>query len=133
MPCCLTRPAEHGSMTVEFVLLAPLLIVLMLFLLFAGRVVEAHGQVDGAARDAARAASIARSLGQADTDAQAAVNADIHSAQCQAPAVDGFAPGSTAVTVTVNCSFDLTFLGVGSITVTGHAVAPLDQFVARTF
>jgi Flp pilus assembly protein TadG len=133
MPCCLIRRAERGSMTVEFVLLAPLLIGLMLFLFFAGRVVEAHGQVDGAARDAARAASIARSLGQADADAQAAVNADIHSAQCGAPAVDGFAPGSTAVTVTLNCSFDLTFLSFGTVTVTGHAVAPLDQFVARTF
>jgi Flp pilus assembly protein TadG len=129
----LTRRAERGSMTVEFVVLAPLLIGLMLFLLFAGRVVEAHGQVDGAARDAARAASIARSLGQADTGAQDAVTADIHSAQCQAPAVDGFTPGSAAVTVTVSCSFDLAFLGFGTITVTGHAVAPLDQFVARTF
>jgi Flp pilus assembly protein TadG len=129
----MNRRAERGSMTVEFVLLAPLLIVLMLFLVFAGRVVEAHGQVDGAARDAARAASIARSLGQADVDAQAAVSADIHSAQCQAPTVDGYAPGSLAVTITLNCSFDLTFLGFGSITVTGHAVAPLDQFVQRTF
>ena len=133
MSCGLIRRAERGSMTVEFVLLAPLLIGLMLFLFFAGRVVEAHGQVDGAARDAARAASIARSLGQADADAQTAVNADIHSAQCAAPAVDGFAPGSTAVTVTLSCSFDLTFLSFGTVTVTGHAVAPLDQFVARTF
>ena len=41
-------------MTVEFVLLAPLLLGLMLFLVLAGRVVEAHGEADGAARDAAR-------------------------------------------------------------------------------
>ena len=47
--------------------------------------------------------------------------------------MDGFAPGSTAVTVTLNCSFALTFLSFGTVTVTGHAVAPLDQFVARTF
>lgn len=120
-------------MTVEFVLLAPLLIVLMLFLVLAGRVVEAHGQVDGAARDAARAASLARSLGQADLDARAAVNADIRGGWCQNVAVSGFAPGSTAVTVSLNCSLDLTYLGVGSVTINGFAVAPLDQFVARTF
>lgn len=120
-------------MTVEFVLLAPLLIVLMLFLVLAGRVVEAHGQVDGAARDAARAASLARSLGQADVDARAAVNADIRGGWCQNVTVNGFTPGSTAVTVTLNCSLDLAYLGVGSVTINGSAIAPLDEFVARTF
>jgi Flp pilus assembly protein TadG len=128
----LARRAERGSLTVEFVLLAPLLIVLMLFLVLAGRVVEAHGQVDGAARDAARAASLARSPGQAVTDAQAAVNADIHG-WCPGVIVNGFVQGSTAVTVTLHCSLDLTFLGVGNVAITGYAVAPLDQFVARTF
>jgi Flp pilus assembly protein TadG len=128
----LTRRAERGSLTVEFVLLAPLLIVLMLFLVLAGRVVEAHGQVDGAARDAARAASLARSLGAADADARTAVNADING-WCQDVTVDGFTPGSTAVTVSLRCSLDLSYLGVGTVTINGYAVAPLDQFVARTF
>jgi Flp pilus assembly protein TadG len=128
----LTRRAERGSLTVEFVLLAPLLIVLMLFLVLAGRVVEAHGQVDGAARDAARAASLARSPQQAVADARAAVDADING-WCQDVNLNGFTPGSTAVTVSLNCSLDLTFLGVGHVTISGFAVAPLDQFVARTF
>jgi Flp pilus assembly protein TadG len=128
----LTRRGERGSLTVEFVLLAPLLIVLMLFLVLAGRVIEAHGQVDGAARDAARAASLARSLGEADADAQKAVNADING-WCQKVTVDGFTPGSTAVTVSLRCSLDLSYLGVGTVTINGYAVAPLDQFVARTF
>ena len=128
----LTRRAERGSLTVEFVLLAPLVIVLMLFLVLAGRVVEAHGQVDGAARDAARAASLARSLGAADADARAAVNADING-WCQDITVDGFTPGSMAVTVSLRCSLDLSYLGVGTVTINGYAVAPLDQFVARTF
>jgi Flp pilus assembly protein TadG len=128
----LTRRGERGSLTVEFVLLAPLLIVLMLFLVLAGRVIEAHGQVDGAARDAARAASLARSLGEADADAQKAVNADING-WCQNVTVDGFTPGSTAVTVSLRCSLDLSYLGVGTVTINGYAVAPLDQFVARTF
>lgn len=119
-------------MTVEFVLLVPLLLVLMLFLAFAGRVVEAHGQVDGAARDAARAASIARSPGQAMAGARAAVDADIHG-WCRGVTVTGFTPGSTAVAVTLHCSLDLTFIDFGHVPISGFAVAPLDQFVARTF
>ena len=73
-------------MTVEFVLVAPLLLVLMLFLVFAGRVVEAHGQIDGAARDAARAASIARSPGAAQAAADQAVSADVNG-WCSPPVV----------------------------------------------
>ena len=42
-------------MAVEFVLLAPAFIVLMLLLVLGGRMIEAQGQLDGAARDAARA------------------------------------------------------------------------------
>jgi Flp pilus assembly protein TadG len=118
-------------MTVEFVMLTPLLLVLMLFLVFAGRVVEAHGQVDGAARDAARAASIAQSPGAAQASADQAVSADING-WCSAPIVDGFVAGSQAVTVTLHCTVPLSFVS-GSLTVTGFAVAPLDQFVARTF
>jgi Flp pilus assembly protein TadG len=122
---------QRGSMTVEFVILAPLLLLLMLFLVFAGRVVEAHGEVDGAARDAARAASISLSPGVAQSSADQAVSADING-WCSAPVVDGFAPGSQAVTVTLHCTVPLSFVS-GSVKVTGYAVAPLDQFVARTY
>jgi hypothetical protein len=119
-------------MTVEFVLLAPLLLVLVLFLVFAGRVVEAHSQVDGAARDAARAASLARSPSAAQTAAGQAVSADVNG-WCLPPIVLGFAPGSQAVTVRLNCALDLSFAGFGAVHVTGYAVAPLDQYVGRTY
>jgi Flp pilus assembly protein TadG len=118
-------------MTVEFVIFVPLLLVLMLFLVFAGRVVEAHGEVDGAARDAARAASIAHSPDVAQAWADQAVSADING-WCAQPIVDGFTPGSQAVTVTLRCTVPLSFVP-GGVAVTGYAVAPLDQFVARTF
>jgi Flp pilus assembly protein TadG len=118
-------------MTVEFVILLPLLLTLMLFLVFAGRVVEAHGEVDGAARDAARAASIAPSPDVAQAMADQAVSADING-WCANPVVDHFAPGSQAVTVTLHCTVPLSFIN-GAVAVTGYAVAPLDQFVARTF
>lgn len=116
-------------MTVEFVLLAPLLFLLMLFLVMAGRVVEAHGQVDGAARDAARAASLARTATGAQQAADQAVSSDVNG-WCSAPALQGYAPGSQAIAVTLRCNLNLSFIAVN---VTGSAVAPLDQFVARTY
>ena len=119
-------------MTAEFVLVAPLLLVLVLFLVLAGRVVEAHGQVDGAARDAARAASIARSPGAAQAAADQAAGADVNG-WCSPPVVLGFAPGSQAVTVRLNCALDLSFISFGAMHVTGYAVAPLDQYVGRTY
>ena len=124
---------ERGSLAVEFIILAPLLIGLMLFLVLAGRVVEAHGQVDGAARDAARAASVARSAADAQAAADQAVTDDVGAQLCQPPEVRGYAPGSTAVVVTLHCTVNLTFVSGGTMAVTGYAVAPLDQFVARTF
>jgi Flp pilus assembly protein TadG len=127
------RARDRGSMAVEFVFLAPLLLVLMLFLVFAGRVVEAHSQVDGAARDAARAASIARTSGDAVAAADQAVRTD--AGWCSSPpAVSGWTVGGAQpVTVTLTCALNMGFLGFGfgSVTVTGSAVAPMDPFVAR--
>jgi Flp pilus assembly protein TadG len=119
-------------MVVELVLFAPLLLVLMMFLVMAGRVVEAHDQVDGAARDAARAASLARTAASAQQAADQAVAADVNGG-CSAPVLAGYAPGSQAVAVTLQCSLNLAFLGAGAVNVTGHAIAPLDQFVSRTY
>ena len=123
---------ERGSMTVEFVFLGPVLVVLMLFLYLAGRVVEAHDQVDGAARDAARAASLARSAAGAQQAADQAVSADVNG-WCGAPLLAGFAQGSQVVTVILHCRLGLSFAGISGMNVTGYAVAPLDQYVSRTY
>jgi hypothetical protein len=37
------------------------------------------------------------------------------------------------VTIRLNCHLNLSFISFGSMRVTGYAVAPLDQYVARTF
>jgi Flp pilus assembly protein TadG len=130
-----TADRQRGSMAVEFVILAPLMLLLMCFLVLCGRVIEAHGQVDGAARDAARAASVARTAGEADSNALQAAQGDLRG-WCRdgwpASAVTGFSAGSGRVIVTVRCQVDLKFIGYGSITVTGRAVAPLDTFEARS-
>jgi len=132
---------------VELVVLVPGLVLLLLLLAAGARVVEVQGHIDGAARDAARAASIARTAGDAQRFAQQAAQADLGtSSWCQrgtvqVPSVIGFPggpglpPPGSAVTVTVTCLVDTSpfqALGFGgSTSFTGRAVAPLDPFVCR--
>jgi Flp pilus assembly protein TadG len=136
----LIRPGrdERGSLSLELVILTPILILLMMFLVGLGRLVEAQGQVDGAARDAARAASIAQDYGTAEQNAQQAADSDLTgSASCTAtPDVqfDGdtdLAPGGV-VNVAIRCNVNLSFLsllGIGaSKTIVGHASAPIDTY-----
>jgi Flp pilus assembly protein TadG len=139
------RP-DRGSMSVELVIIAPALVLLLLLVAAGGRWVESHGAIDGAARDAARAASVARTAGTAVSLARQSADADLAtSGWCDGGTVavgvtgfppDGvvFAPGA-AVTVTVSCNVDMspfTALGFsGASPVTGTAVAPLDPFMCR--
>ena len=124
-------------MSVEFALLAPAFIVLMLLLVLGGRVVEAQGQVDGAARDAARAASVQQDSSNVGTAIQNAADGDLyrtgHPVCTQAP-TGTWVPGEDAVTVTIKCTIDVAFFpGLGSLTMTGNAVAPLDTYVERNW
>jgi Flp pilus assembly protein TadG len=140
-----SRRGERGSMSVELAVLAPALALLLLLIGAGARVVEVQGHIDGAARDAARAASIARSSGQAAAFAQQAAEADLGStswclphtvsAQVSGWPAAGLIPAGTDVTVTVTCDVNMspfTVLGFsGSMQFTGHAVAPLDPFMCR--
>ena len=131
------RPArgDRGSMALELTLLTPVLIAFMMLMVGVGRMVEAQGQVDGAARDAARAASVARSRGDAAAFADRAAKGTLQT-QCQggpkvSPDLSEWVPGGQ-VTVTVTCDVDLggmTLIGLpGSKTMTGTATVPLDTF-----
>ena len=133
----LTR-RDRGSMAVEFAILAPMFIVLVLLLVVGGRIVEAQGQVDGAARDAARAASVQVYGNQVQAAVQSAAGSDLsppgrNGCPGGMPApkwTGGSAAGS--VTVTVQCTINLGFFpGLGALTMTGHATAPLDTFSQR--
>mgnify|MGYP001030199399 CR=1 FL=1 len=122
-------------MSVEVVLLAPVFLLFLLFIVGAARIVEAHGEVSGAARDAARAASIQRDLGAARAAAEAAATAALEGACTGAPDVqldDGAWEPGGSVTVHVGCEVDLSAVtGVGfgaSLRITGTAVAHLDRF-----
>ncbi len=121
---------DRGSMSVETVMLAPVLLLFLLFLVGAGRVVEAQGEVNGAACDAARAASVQRDEGAAQEAATLGGDRRAH----RLPAARCRWRGRTweqggVVEVTVSCSLDLDFLGFGtSVTISGDSVVPLEQF-----
>lgn len=128
---------EDGSAAVELAVLAPLLVVVLLFAVAVGRLVVARQEVDGAAVDAARAASEASS-------AQAAIQAANDSAASDLSgkgltctplntAVDtaDFVAGGD-VTVRLTCTASLTGLSLlrlpGAQTLTSSATAPVDSY-----
>ena len=138
--------SERGSMSVELVVVAPGLIGLLLLVGAGGRVVEAQGHLDGAARDAARAASLAVSPAQASQLALQAAQADLGTTSwCAAGSVQvlvaGFPAGGQLVaagddiTVTVECDVNMspfTVLGFNPAMIfPGRAVAPVDASVER--
>ena len=146
VPARWARRAQRGSTSVELAVLAPGLALLLLLVAAGARVVEVQGHIDGAARDAARAASIARSYGQAIAAAQQAAHADLGTTSLCAPgtvavrvagypAVPVVTTGAGAVTVTVTCQVGMSpfkALGFGVTKgFTGQAVAPLDPFMCR--
>ena len=131
------RRVDQGAASVEMVLLTPALLVLMLLVVAGGRLAGTRGQVDAAARDAARAGTIARSPGDARREALEAARTrlDAGSVGCRTltVAVDtaGFRAGGHVAT-TVTCIVDLgdlTLLSLpGARTVSASAVEPVDTF-----
>lgn len=132
------RPGtDRGTATVELVVLVPVLFALLAFVVGLGRAADARGRLTGAARDAARAASLTPTAQAARGAARATALADLDGAglECRSPHVSTdtrqFQPGGQ-VSVTVRCTLDLSNLVVaglpGRSTLTAHATAPLDTF-----
>lgn len=124
---------DGGSMSAEVVLVAPLLVLLVLLVLAMGRVALLQGDVDAAARDAARAASVERTPGEAAAAAQAALAAvATPDYECAPAALGGTFAAGGQVQVTVRCTVPmrtLTGLGLGtSITLDSTGAAPLETY-----
>jgi Flp pilus assembly protein TadG len=126
---------ERGSIAVEVAVIAPAFVMLMLLVVFAGKVAEADGNVERAASEAARAASLRQHPGDAAEDAHAAAEANLTAAGVPCTELDvavdttDFEPGGT-VTVTLTCRAsmaDVTLLGVpGTRTFSARAVEVID-------
>lgn len=129
--------SERGSASVELVLLTPVLVTILLLVVTFGRATSAAADVEAAARDAARAASLARSAGGATTKGQEAANASIHEAgyRCQSFEVgidtSRFQPDGI-VTATARCRLSLSDLsGVGlpeSVTIERSFSEAVDRY-----
>lgn len=126
---------DRGSVATEMVLLTPVLVVLLLFIAYAGRSGVAVEQVRHAADQGARAASLVRTSSMPST-ASSAVLADLrdNSVSCASPTVStstGTSGGLRTVTVVVSCSVPrrgLALLGAGSRSVTARSTEVIDRY-----
>jgi Flp pilus assembly protein TadG len=128
---------EPGSMTVELVVLTPVLVLFALLGVAFGRYELAREAVIGAARAAAEAASVVASPSQAEPAASSAAAPGVEGLghACTALTVEtdvsDFVPGgSVRVTVSCQVSFsDLLVPGVpGSTVVRVVQTAPIDPY-----
>lgn len=132
------RDTDAGSITLEMALLVPPLMVFFLVLVTVARFESAQMHVDTAVSMAARAASLARTSGEARADAQAEIQRSLATAgvACATREVridlSSFRAGGT-VRVVVTCRAELGDLaGMGYLplntAITGSASEPIDRF-----
>ena len=135
---------QRGSTTLELVVWAPCLLLLIALLAVAGRVNGANAAVEQAAVEAARTASTARTASAAAGEGRASAEQSLvgQGLRCISVTVSvdtgGFAlpagqPGTVAATVTCPVRLsDLSIPGLpGTRTVTHTAVSSLDTFRER--
>jgi len=131
---------DRGSVTVELVLVFPLIIMFLFLVILAGRVTDARSDVVAAANDAARVASLQTSGAQAEAQAQLAAEATLAGegvdcvggvdVETRVEGSGGFGRGAVVV-IDVSCDVttsDLLLLDVGGgvITVREQGREPVD-------
>lgn len=135
---------DDGSATLEFVILAPALLLIVSVLVFCGRVAIAGQAVQQAADEAAREASISRDQGEANAHAAKAARSTLsqQGLDCVVMQVSVDTRGFSAplgrnstVTAKVSCPVrigDLSIPGMpGTRTVTATSVSPIDTWRER--
>ncbi|MFI8200793.1 TadE/TadG family type IV pilus assembly protein [Streptomyces sp. NPDC085942] len=135
---------DRGSYALETAVLAPVMISLLLLMIAFGRVTDADGAVDSAARAAARAASLERDAGTAQSAARAAADRSLHGEgiTCTVSSVDvdtgGFSLDlgvDATVTAKVACTAPLSDIGLpglpGAKTLTASWSSPIDTYRGR--
>ncbi len=131
--------SQRGSVTVELVLLTPLLMILVLFGIYAGRASEALIQVRNASDQAARAASKGSRSQIQSTATQIAERAlKISGTSCTKTNIETTVIGQgqdLAVLVKVSCeikSEDLSLLGTRPRVVSASSVEVIDRWRVDT-
>ncbi|HBF84925.1 MAG TPA: hypothetical protein DD420_34855 [Streptomyces sp.] len=145
-PHILTRALrrDRGSYSVETAVLAPVGISLLLLMLAFGRVTDAEGAVDSAARAAARAASLERDAGSAQSAARAAAERSLQGEgiTCRTSNITVSTGGYSLdvgveanVEASVACTADLSDIGLpglpGAKTLRASWTSPLDTYRGR--
>lgn len=131
----MTRRPDDGSIALELVVLAPLVLLLLGLVYAYGQVTQLHGVMEAGTRDAARAASQARSTLGAQEAAREAVLSSLGGATspcARSLAVEVQAPlaAGTTVRVAARCTSTLAGLGLpglpGDVTVESVFSSPVD-------
>lgn len=133
----MARGDDRGSAAVEMAIVAPAVFLLLMLVIFAGRVTDARQQVISAADAAARAASIQSNQIDAVLAADAAAKANLEDGglTCTPAEVDllttEVVPGG-AVRVRVSCEVDLSSVAMPGIdnrqTFSAEATEVVDRY-----
>ncbi len=136
---------QTGAATFEAAFALPVFALFLALAVVGGRIAIAHQSVQAAAADAARAASLARSAGDASAIAHRAglASLDNQHLDCLSTTIDIDTTGfripvgqPASVRATVTCELDLTDLHLPAVprsrTITATVVSPLDTYRERT-
>ncbi|MCT9080467.1 TadE family protein [Streptomyces fulvoviolaceus] len=134
------RLDARGSATVELVLTIPILILMLWFLVYCGRLSDTRLQIEDAAHQAARAATLNRSQSAAAVDARSTAASTLGDAgvTCQSLSVTvhGTLQAGSTVRVAVSCTVglqDLALLQVpGTTVLTSEFASPVDVYRSST-
>lgn len=131
------RRDQRGSAALELTLLAPVLMVILLFVVGLGRMAHARQEVEAVAADAARAASLERNTAMSARAARDAADRSLGDAgvSCAGLSVSvdlsSYEPGGS-VTVTVSCRANLSDVAMagfpGSRTFTATSRVPIETY-----
>lgn len=135
---------ERGGLSIELAILAPALLALIGLIIVAGRTGGAHTNIDAAANNAARAASISRTPAEAHTNAMSAARTTLadRGMACPTPGITIDTTGVSSpvgqvgvVQVSITCTVQLADLGLpfgGTRTVTADATSVVDAYRQRS-
>jgi Flp pilus assembly protein TadG len=133
----LTAHSQRGSTAITVVILTPMLLTLLSFVVFVGRLSATEGDVRAATHDAARAASLrpTAAAGAADADATARASLSDRTVSCHNLTITTttrFTGGLNAVHVELRCTMDIAdltgFAVPGHRTITAEATEVLDRY-----